>query len=39
MLRLWEYAVSAAVKAEELAEHEGNQVLQCWNEAEVSIIF
>lgn len=31
---LWEYAVKSAVSHSELSEHEGHQVLQCWQEAE-----
>ena len=31
---LWEYAVKSAVAHKEIAEHEGVQVMQCWNEAD-----
>ena len=31
---LWEYTVKSAVAHKEIAEHEGVQVMQCWNEAD-----
>ena len=35
MIKLWEYAIRSAVASNELAEHEGSQVLQCMLDAEV----
>ena len=36
LTRLWEHSASAAVKDNELAEHEGAQTMACWTEADVS---
>jgi hypothetical protein len=39
MMRVFEYAVSHAVKENEMTEHDGQQVLQCWADAEVCLLF